>query len=599
MSAAIDVATGGAARRKVRACRVCAIAKAKCVPREGQTDGPCARCYRLGKDCSGQTSSTKHVRRKHTRIEQLEQKVDSLLAAQPWQATDRPSPAGPPAAYPAMQPDLTRQIVATAAPVLCSAPPDYATDPLEIFQSELAQHCPWVIISLGTTFAELSQRKPFLFLSICVAAFYRDPPRQRELGRKFREHLASQLLPRGEKSFDLLQGLLVAINWYQFHMGVSVHLTNLLHLAMAQAVELGLGRRTHSNDRQRPAISGLRVVPSEEESCQNQQHSLDGTRAYLGCFYFSSVISICIKKMDPMLWNQRMEECCRLLADQNERPSDTYLLYQVRLHQIAGRIGQTLPFDGPDIHPAASLQPIRMCVKSFQRDLQDFKMSSLDTMAETGWSTSLRMKFHVVGMYLHEIGFQISNKDDDSLLRPELLYNCLLSSKSFFDTLFSMPATTFITYTYVPWAHLIHALAVLSKLSLLEEPDWDLVQVRQTLDFAVVVDGVLALIKELEAEMIQPRDALRFGMLARIASQMVHLKERYFCRLGILERRLASPPGAISVLTQVQDVGLHDKFFEGLDESFWQDIFVDWNAFPDPGQEHASQIDACEARSHM
>jgi hypothetical protein len=84
---------------------------------------------------------------------------------------------------------------------------------------------------------------------------------------------------------------------------------------------------------------------------------------------------------------------------------------------------------------------------------------------------SLMMKFHIVEMYLHEIGFQLSSECDDSFLRIELLYNCLLSAKAFFDAFFSLPGATFITSTYIPWAYLIHALAVLSKLSLLEDAD--------------------------------------------------------------------------------------------------------------------------------
>jgi hypothetical protein len=370
-------------------------------------------------------------------------------------------------------------------------------------------------------------------------------------------------------------------------MSLSVQLTNMLHLAMAQVVELGLGRRLHASDRQRPAISGLRSLPSYEESHRNQPDSLDGPRAYLGCFYFSSVISICLKKMDPMLWNQRTEECCRLLTERTEYSSDKYLVHQVRLHRIAGMIGQTLPFDEPEIQPGASLQPIRMCVKSFERDLQEFRKSVSVDMTEPGWSMSLVMKFHIVEMYLHEIGFQLPNKGDGSLLRVELLYSCLLSAKAFFNELFSTPATTFINYTYVPWAHVIHALAVLSKLSLLEDADWDLSHVHRVLDFAQVIDQVLAVNKALEAQMVQlvrPHHSTRYDMFPRVASQMTQLKERYLLRLATLEGRGPSQSAVVDESAQMNNERVDGEIFEGLDEFFWQDIIADWNAFPDPGQ---------------
>lgn len=195
------------------------------------------------------------------------------------------------------------------------------------------------------------------------------------------------------------------------------------------------------------------------------------------------------------------------------------------------------------------------------------------------------MKFYIVEMYLYEIGFQPSSKGDDSLLRLELLYSCLLSAKAFFEALFSVPPATFITATYIPTPHLLHALAVLLKLSLLDDADWDLGHVRKTLDFAQVIDRVLVMIKEIEAELPQPRDSSRIDRLARIASQMEQLKERYFSRLAMLEGRGgASRSGAVDASTQAQNLAFDGEPFEGLDESFWQDVIVDWNAFPEPGQ---------------
>jgi hypothetical protein len=587
MSGTIDVDAPGNSGRRARACRTCAIAKAKCVPREGEIAGPCGRCHRLGKGCSGQTWSGRKFQRKHTRIEQLEWKVDSLLAARAWPSPGPPLPAVPPSAPSTNHRHPTQQILSNDVSMSYPGGAAVSADPLNIFRSELAKHCPWVVVPLDTTSDELRQTRPLLFLSICVAAAYRDPPRQAELGRKFRDHLVSQLLPTGEKSLDLLQGLLVAINWYQFHTLVSVHLTNLLHLAMAQVVELGLGRRLHALDRQRPAISGLKALLSDEDACrQNQPPSLDGPRAYLACFSFSAVISICIKKMDPMPWNGRMEECCRLLSERREYPSDVGLLRQIQLYRIAGRISQALPFDELECDAGASTQPIRMCIKSFHRDLQDFRKSSCDSMSDPAGSRSLLMEFYIVEMYLYEIGFQPSSKgDDDSLLRLDLLYSCLLSAKAFFEALFSVPPATFITSTYLSTPHLLHALAVLSKLSLLDDADWDLGHVRQTLDFAQVIDRVLVMIKEIEAELPQPRDSSRIDRLARIASQMEQLKERYFNRLATLERRGgASRSGAVDASTQAQTLAFDDEPFEALDESFWQDVIVDWNAFPEPGQ---------------
>lgn len=243
---------------------------------------------------------------------------------------------------------------------------------------------------------------------------------------------------------------------------------------------------------------------------------------------------------------QRTDECCRLLTERDELPSDTYLVHQVQLHRIAGRIGQKLPFEEPGDHFGASLQPIQMCVKSFQRDLQEFRESASVNVTEPVWSNSLLIHSHIVEMYLHEIGFRVSNIGDGSCLRLELLYSCLLSAKAFFDELFSIPATTLITSTYVLWAHMRHALTVLSKLSLLEDADWDLSHTRRVLDLAQVIDQVLVLNKELESQMVHNQNSIHDNMFTRVASQIMQLKERYVSRLAILEGRAASQPGVVN-----------------------------------------------------
>jgi hypothetical protein len=129
---------------------------------------------------------------------------------------------------------------------------------------------------------------------------------------------------------------------------------------------------------------------------------------------------------------------------------------------------------------------------------------------------------------------------------------------------------------------LINALAVLSKLSLLEDADWDLSHARQVLDFAQVINQVLVLIKELEAQMVQPRDPIRIDTPARTASQMTQLKERYLSRLAMLEGTAASQSGVQGQSAQVNETRLEGELFEGLDESFWQDIIADWNVSPGP-----------------
>ncbi|KAF5871843.1 uncharacterized protein Bfra_008868 [Botrytis fragariae] len=63
-----------------RACRTCALAKAKCVPRPSGLSAKCERCHRLKKDCVTQTPSIRaHKPQKTTRVAQLEKKLDGIV----------------------------------------------------------------------------------------------------------------------------------------------------------------------------------------------------------------------------------------------------------------------------------------------------------------------------------------------------------------------------------------------------------------------------------------------------------------------------------------------------------------------------------------
>jgi hypothetical protein len=93
------------------------------------------------------------------------------------------------------------------------------------------------------------------------------------------------------------------------------------------------------------------------------------------------------------------------------------------------------------------------------------------------------------------------------------------------------------------------------------------------------------MIKELDFHMAQLQNLLRIDMLARIASQMTQLKERYLSRLAILVGRAASQSGVLDQSAQINDTKLNGELFEGLDEAFWQDIIADLNMSPDSGQQ--------------
>lgn len=84
---------------------------------------------------------------------------------------------------------------------------------LQIFRIHLARQVPFIVIPEDITALELEEKNPYLYRSMMVAASYEDASHQIALGLGIMKSFADAFLMRGEKSLDLMQGLLVFISW--------------------------------------------------------------------------------------------------------------------------------------------------------------------------------------------------------------------------------------------------------------------------------------------------------------------------------------------------------------------------------------------------
>lgn len=81
---------------------------------------------------------------------------------------------------------------------------------------------PFVIVPRGTTSRDLRNDKPFLFAVIMMAASCQKLFSQTRAGNRLMEYLSVRMLQNGDKSLDLLQGLLVYLAWFVLcHLALS------------------------------------------------------------------------------------------------------------------------------------------------------------------------------------------------------------------------------------------------------------------------------------------------------------------------------------------------------------------------------------------
>jgi hypothetical protein len=106
----------------------------------------------------------------------------------------------------------------------------YSEDPndlLEIFRTDMTPHFPFVVIPPGTTAAQLHHQKPFLYSAIMMSVAFRNVSKQMAMAKDIMTDLSIRLLQNGEKSMDLLQGLLVYSAWYVFYLFLRVALCTI------------------------------------------------------------------------------------------------------------------------------------------------------------------------------------------------------------------------------------------------------------------------------------------------------------------------------------------------------------------------------------
>ena len=188
--------------------------------------------------------------------------------------------------------------------------PFQAQELLNLFRDSMNQYFPFVVIPREMSIVSMSKQRPFLFLAIMTSACPTHKPLQRALDASFRNILSQRVVFNGEKSLDLLQGLLVYLAWsvgfssflptlpgcfcsltlltrYHFHLTPrSRQSYQFLQIAIGMTIDLGLDERP-CDTRTQMARSQLSHDGSDEILSSDEFYSRETRRTYLGCYYLS------------------------------------------------------------------------------------------------------------------------------------------------------------------------------------------------------------------------------------------------------------------------------------------------------------------------
>lgn len=303
-----DPTTDTPGLRPGRSCRHCIKIKTKCVPLIDSQGSICERCKRLGKLCSTPRAVQRKLARtvrsdagETTPSQPIISRADSHQSALPTPISEQPDNLDHEGSNNASIPDEATLAIGHTqgfthqAIKLIEISPEighiYGTTFHETlfdsFRNRIIRFFPFVNMSQMTSPAQVSGKQPFFYSCCVLIAAHRDPPLQSRLGRDLLRFIGEHMLLRGEKSMDMLQGLLLLTAWFSSYSLNQPQLMNVYHLAKALLVDLGLNSEAGKGMFQiKMANEAAHIIHGGcELRSLDQPGGLQGRRVCLGIFH--------------------------------------------------------------------------------------------------------------------------------------------------------------------------------------------------------------------------------------------------------------------------------------------------------------------------
>jgi hypothetical protein len=182
------------------------------------------------------------------------------------------------------------------------------------------------------------------------------------------------------------------------------------------------------------------------------------------------------------------------------------------------------------------------------------------------------MHYHSVEIHLYEIGLSEPphSGKNPSFRRLELLYACLLSTKSFLEAYFMIPTASYHNLSFVTWIQLSNTLAILCRLLLVNVEGWDLAHARELVDFPATLQHLIEKFK----------DAKKIADATRTVEEEKDTFYQYTQMMQWVKSNYESRLSSNSMEPQQNEDLAADEAMMGhflnLDDAFWQDFVGGW-----------------------
>ncbi|KAI1780619.1 hypothetical protein F4818DRAFT_396279 [Hypoxylon cercidicola] len=545
-----------------RACAGCSRAKCKCFYR---SDGSaCERCHRLGKACEPALAVRKRKAQTPPPTTQppappiasrLEEKLDDLVTLLRSQAVEkqihdesqRYTPqstgryGGSTSPTPAHQnPDVMIDTTASVIHLLRPATPEVsrspiledisthqvpdrmAEDQLDLFRRAFVSLFPFVHIPATTSASEFRRQKPFLWL-VMISLTTKVTSQQFAIEETIWHIISHRIVSQHLMDLDLLLGVICFASWSHYFKKEKPFMCMLSQLAVSLAFELGIHQDSPSNP---PRRSRLLAQPTTQ-----RPRTMEERRAIIALYHLTSATWSAYRKTEPLRWSPYMDDCLRLLCEGRETPLDIVLATQVKCQIITYQL--TRPSASDPAGGESSKTQSTMLTAALLRQLNEIRQS-LPTQFGSDRHTQFYLNYTEIK--IRESLFGKPKVPDQTCLsnfhRLQDLDSALRAIENWLAIFFAWPVHDCIGVNVDIFSQFSQCLVVLFKLATLDEPGWDLEEVRRRADVFAILDRFCEFTESVPAALgIVDADGPRRGLFFKVGHLIRAIKALFLAEL--------------------------------------------------------------------
>ncbi|KAI1140797.1 hypothetical protein F5Y05DRAFT_402882 [Hypoxylon sp. FL0543] len=423
---------------------------------------------------------------------------------------------------------------------------DSAAKLLESFRSMLP-YCPCVVLPDNADVRSMARSMPFVLLAILAVTSCSSSLQGHSLyDEEFRKVLGLKFVAGGERSLELLQGLIIYCSWYPFHLRPkNRQLIQYLRMAVDIVHDLELDEEID--------------MDITAQTPERRDMTLQGFRAYLSCFYIMSMSSWGWSKPYILRYTPWMAKCCDMLEQYSDLEQDHILAWLVRLQYILNEYEELhRSYKKPDTGSPNEHQRkfVQLGLETQLRDFQS-KISGHISTTPCILMASLAADAYILAAPVMQTFRPRADDCVNPLIDASKLLAATYTVRAFFDYVTSLSAEQIGYFCGGDIGRLILTIILAYRLSFPLQvcPSYDYTQGRKIIEFDAVLTKLSAIENGGEDGIEKDDDAS--GKAAGRTSKKVNVVTAFKVVLGSLKSKYDKKSADLEAAAQEHSKKMH------------------------------------------